>query len=53
MNTIKERALSGFDYWMTFGSVSEETEQILIANGYRIKTFNNGCIQFYWYPLKQ
>lgn len=50
MSAIKQRALSGFDYLMTFGRVSEETEKALIANGYRIKVFKDGCIQFYWHP---
>ena len=39
MESIRERALNGFDYWMTFRD-----------NGYRISRFGNGCVQVYWKP---
>ena len=50
MEFIRERALNGFDYWMTFGVVTEKEEKFLRDNGYRISRFGNGCVQVYWKP---
>ena len=50
MESIRERDLNGFDYWMTFGVVTEKEEKFLRDNGYRISRFGNGCVQVYWKP---
>ena len=50
MESIRERALNGFDYWMTFGVVTEKEEKFLRDNRYRISRFGNGCVQVYWKP---
>lgn len=50
MESIQERASNGFDYWMTFGIITEKEEKILKENGYRISRFKNECTQVYWQP---
>ena len=48
MNAITERSLSGFNYLMIIGHISEETEKILTANGYGYSIFRNDVVQIYW-----
>lgn len=50
MESIQERASNGFDYWMTFGVITEKEEKLLKDNGYRISRLSNKCIQVCWQP---
>lgn len=50
MHGIKDRASSGFEYWMTPGTITEETKKLLLENGYRVSEFKNNVIQIIWNP---
>lgn len=50
MESIQERASNGFDYWMTFGIITEKNEELLKENEYRISRIGNGCVQVIWKP---
>lgn len=50
MHGIKDRALSGFEYWMTPGTITEEAKKLLVENGYRVSEFKNNVIQINWNP---
>ena len=50
LDSIRERASYGFDYWMSCGVVTEKGEKFLRDNGYRISRIGDGCVQVYWKP---